>query len=135
MPCTAIQYRALTAPPYLPTSSFKGMKQSLYTGAFKIRLKRLAQTCSVTIRYLDNVVSLNNSKISEFIDIIKRYCSPVHTLYGDCYIYIDNGKLASKLYDKRDDFHFPIVNFPFFSSNIPSVTQSAMLVPALSRHY
>ena len=28
-------------------------------------------------------------------------------------------KLATKLYDKRDDFDFPIVNFPHLSSNIP----------------
>ena len=40
--------------------------------------------------------------------------------YLDCYLYIDNGKLATRLYDKRDDFNFPIVNFPFLSSNIPS---------------
>ena len=40
--------------------------------------------------------------------------------YLDCYLYIDNGKLTTRLYDKRDDFTFPIVNFPFLSSNIPS---------------
>ena len=28
------------------------------------------------------------------------------------------GKLKPKLYDKRDDFTFPIVNFPFVSSNM-----------------
>ena len=33
---------------------------------------------------------------------------------------MDNGKLSTRLYDKRDDFNFPIVNFPFLSSNIPS---------------
>ena len=27
--------------------------------------------------------------------------------------------LKSKLYDKRDDFSFPIVNYPFIDSNIP----------------
>ena len=32
------------------------------------------------------------------------------------YLYIDNGKLTTRLYDKRDDFNFPIVNFPFLSS-------------------
>jgi len=31
-----------------------------------------------------------------------------------------NGTVTSKLYDKRDDFHFPIVNYPFLDSNIPS---------------
>ena len=31
-----------------------------------------------------------------------------------------DGKFSTKLYDKRDDFDFHIVNFPFLSSNIPS---------------
>jgi hypothetical protein len=30
------------------------------------------------------------------------------------------GRLRTKLYDKRDDFNFPIVNFPFICSNIPA---------------
>jgi hypothetical protein len=29
------------------------------------------------------------------------------------------GRLTTSLYDKRDDFDFPIVNFPFLCSNIP----------------
>jgi hypothetical protein len=28
--------------------------------------------------------------------------------------------LRTKLYDKRDDFNFPILNFPFICSNIPT---------------
>ena len=39
--------------------------------------------------------------------------------YLYCYLYIDNRKLTTRLYDKRDDLNFPIVNFPFLSSNIP----------------
>ena len=31
-----------------------------------------------------------------------------------------DGKRSIKLYDKRDDFDFHIVNFPFLSSNIRS---------------
>jgi hypothetical protein len=41
-----------------------------------------------------------------------------------CYIIhleIDSeGRLRTKLYDKRDEFNFPIVNFPFICSNIPA---------------
>ena len=41
--------------------------------------------------------------------------------YHGIYIEIDNGwRLKTKLYDKRDYFTFPIVNFPFISSNIPA---------------
>ena len=40
--------------------------------------------------------------------------------YLYCYLYIDNGKLTTRLYDKRDDVNIPIVNFPFLSNDIPS---------------
>jgi len=41
--------------------------------------------------------------------------------YLDIHLEIDNGgRLNTKLYDKRDNFTFPIVNFPFISSNIPA---------------
>ena len=40
--------------------------------------------------------------------------------YLDILIKIDsNDRLTTTLYDKRDDFDFTIVNFPFLCSNIP----------------
>ena len=40
--------------------------------------------------------------------------------YLDLRLEIDNGDWSRmNLYDKRDDFNFPIVNFPFICSNIP----------------
>ena len=37
------------------------------------------------------------------------------------YLEIDSEeRLQTKLDDKRDDFHFPIVNFSFICSNIPA---------------
>ena len=40
----------------------------------------------------------------------------------DLHLEIDSeGRLRTKLYDKRDDFNFPILNFPFICSNIPAV--------------
>ena len=32
----------------------------------------------------------------------------------DLHLSISNGFVPSKMYDKRDDFDFDIVNFPFF---------------------
>ena len=43
-----------------------------------------------------------------------------YSSYLDLYLYIDDGKLFIRLHDKQDDSNFPIVNFPFLSSNIPS---------------
>ena len=41
---------------------------------------------------------------------------------------------SSLFYDKRDDFNFPIVNFPFLSSNIPSVPAYGVYVSQLIRY-
>ena len=67
------------------------------------------------------VLSLNNSKISDFIDLIYpcefeiKYTTEfkASAIYVDCYHCTDNGKLVTRLYDKRDEFNFPIVNFHF----------------------
>ena len=32
---------------------------------------------------------------------------------------ISNGFVSSKIYDKRDDFNFDIVNFPFLDGDVP----------------
>ena len=41
--------------------------------------------------------------------------------YLDLHLEIDSeGRLRTKLYDKRDDFKLLIVNFPFICSNIPA---------------
>ena len=44
----------------------------------------------------------------------------ISALYLDLHLEIDiAGRLRTKLYDKREDFNFPIVNFSFICSNIP----------------
>ena len=59
----------------------------------------------------------------------------LHIMWNNCqFLYIDNGKLATRLYDKRDDFNFPIVNFPFLSSNIPSAPAYGVYVSQLIRY-
>ena len=45
-----------------------------------------------------------------------------------------NNRLYTKLYDKRDDFHFHIVNFPFLSSNIPSSLSYGVYISQLIRY-
>ena len=40
---------------------------------------------------------------------------------------ISNGFVSSKIYDKRDDFDFDIVNFPFLDSDVPRSTSYGVL--------
>ena len=37
----------------------------------------------------------------------------------DLHLSVSNGFVSSKIYDKRDDFDFDIVNFPFLDVDVP----------------
>ena len=82
-----------------------------------------------TYRYIDDVLSLNNSKFSEYLEFIyppeleneETSETIISSSYLDLYLYINNRKLTATLYDKWDDFNFPIINFPFLSNNPASI--------------
>jgi hypothetical protein len=57
-----------------------------------------------TFGYKDDVLSLNN------------YVDRIHPIEPE----IKEERLRTKLYGKRDDFNFHIVNFPFIRSTIPA---------------
>ena len=57
--------------------------------------------------------------------------SASYSIYHLC---TDNGKLVTWLYDKKDDFSFPIVSFLFWSSNIPLSPAYGVYVSQLVRY-
>ena len=46
---------------------------------------------------------------------------------------ITNGIVSSKIYDKRDDFNFEIVNFPFLDGDIPRSPSYGVYISQLNR--
>ena len=44
---------------------------------------------------------------------------------------ITNGIVSSKIYDKRDDFNFEIVNFPFLEGHIPGSPSDCIYISQL----
>ena len=53
--------------------------------------------------------------------------------YLDVCITIFEGKYVTSLYDKRDDFNFNIVNFPFMDSNSPAKPAYGVYISQLVR--
>ena len=51
----------------------------------------------------------------------------------DLNLYIINGTVSTKIYDKRDDFDFDIVNFPFLDSDVPRRTSYGVYISQLIR--
>ena len=45
-----------------------------------------------------------------------------HAVFLDLHFSISNDIVSIKIYDKRDDFDFEIVNFPFLDGDIPRST-------------
>ena len=127
---------------YLPTCFYTRMRLSLNKVSFQAGKKHLAQQFNFTYRYIDDVLSLKNTKFAEYFEFIypreleikETTMTAAFSSYLDCYFYIDNGMLATRLYDKQDDFNFPIVNFPFLNSNIPSAPAHGVYVSQLIRH-
>jgi hypothetical protein len=99
-------------------------------GLLKKNETKLTRSFNFTFRYIDDSLSLNNSRFGDFVDRIYPVELEIKdttdtdrsALYLDLHLEIDSeGRLRTKLYDKRDDFNFPIVNFPFICSQIPAV--------------
>jgi len=72
---------------------------------------------------IDDVLSLDNSMFGDFVDYISlielEIKDTTDTDRSASYLYLhleidSEGRLRSKLYDNRDDFNFPIVNFPLY---------------------
>ena len=104
---------------------------------------RLARKFNLSYHHIDDLISFNNKKFKEFIsDIYPKELTISETTesisiasYLDLLFIRDkNNNITTKLYDKRDAFGFHIVNFPFMSSNIPSVPAYGVYASQLIRY-
>ena len=87
-----------------------------------------AKLFNFTYRYIDDLISLNNPVFERYLDkiyppelsITKETNSDREASYLDLLITVKDAQFHTKLYDKRDDFSFKIVNYPYpVASNIP----------------
>ena len=67
------------------------------------------------------------------LQLNKANTSDTEALILDLHLSISNGFVSSKIYDKRDDFHFDIVNFPFLDGDVPRSTSYGVYISQLIR--
>ena len=76
---------------------------------------------NTTYRYLDDILNINNvyfdNMVSQIypseIQLNKSTTSDTEAAVLDLHLSISNDIVSTKIYDKRDNFDFEIVNFPF----------------------
>ena len=79
-----------------------------------------------TSRYLDDLLNIDNPYFEQMVGQIyptelqlnKANSSDTEAPFLDLNL-STNGIVSSKIYDKRDDFNFEIVNFPFLNGDVP----------------
>ena len=87
---------------------------------------------NTTPRYLDDILNINNVYFDNMVSQIypselqlnKANTSDTEAAFLDLHLSISNDISSTKIYDKRDDFDFDIVNFPFLDGYVPRFTST-----------
>jgi hypothetical protein len=105
--------------------------------------RRLAVSFSHTFGYVGGVLSVGGRSFRNYVHLVcpdglevgDTTESDRSASYLDVLLDVDsNGRLTTSLYDKRDDFDFAIVNFPFLCGNIPLSPAYGVYVSQLIRY-
>ena len=80
---------------------------------------------NTTSRYLGSILNINNVNFDNIVSQIysselqlnKANTSDTKATFLDLHMSISNNIVSTKSYDKRDDFDFEIVNFPFLDGD------------------
>ena len=94
-----------------------------------------------TSRYLDDLLNIDNPYFEGMVNRIyppelqlnKANTADTEAPFLDLHLSISNGFVSSKIYDKRDDFDFDIVNFPFLDGDVPRSTSYGVYISQLIR--
>ena len=96
---------------------------------------------NTTSRYLDDILNINNVYFDNMVSQIypselqlnKANASDTKAAFLDLHLSISNDIVSTKIYDKRDDFDFEIVNFPFLDGDVPHSTSYGVYISQLIR--
>ena len=84
---------------------------------------------SATSRYLDDLLKTGSPYFENMfyqiyppkLQLNVANTKDTETHFFDLHFSIANGFVSSKIYDKRDDYNFDVVNFPFLDGDVPCV--------------
>ena len=113
----------------------KAISWILLNMTIKLRLSRLL------IRLLDDLLNIDNPYFEGMVKQIyppelhlnKANNTDTEAPFLDLHLSIANGFVSSKIYDKRDDFDFDIVNFPFLDGDVPRRASYGVYISQLLR--
>ena len=96
---------------------------------------------NTTSRQLEDILNINNVYFDNMVSQIypselklnKANTSDTKATFLDLRLSISNDIVSTKIYDKRDDFDFEIVNYPFLDGDISRCTSYGVYISQLIR--
>ena len=96
---------------------------------------------NTTSRYLDGILNIDNVYFDNMVSqmyslelhLNKANTSATEAAFLDLHLSISNDIVSSKIYDKRDDFDFEIVNIPILDGDVPRFTSYGVYISQLIR--
>ena len=90
---------------------------------------------------MDAILNINNvyfdTMVSQIyhseLQLYKASTSDTKAAFLDLHLSISNHIVFTKLYDKRDDFDFEFVNFPYLDGDVPRSTSYGVYISQLIR--
>ena len=101
----------------------------------------ITEALNSTSRYLDDLLNIDNIYFDQMVDRIyptelqvnRANSSDTEAPFLDLNLCISNGTVSTKIYDKRDDFDFDIVNFSFLDCDVLRRTSYGVYISQLIR--
>ena len=101
----------------------------------------IIEAFSSSSRYLDDLLNIDNPYFEQMVGQIyptelqlnKANSSDTEAPFLDLDLSITNSIVSSKIYDKRDDFNFEIVNFTFLDGDVPHSPSYGVYISQLIR--
>ena len=101
----------------------------------------IIEAFSSTSRYLDDLLNIDNPYFEQMVGQIypterqlkKANSSDNEAPFLDLNLSITNDIVSSKIYNKRDDFNFEIVNFSFLYGDVPRSPSYGVYISQLIR--
>ena len=102
---------------------------------------KVIEAFNSTSRYLDDLLNIDNNFFDSMVNHIypselqlnKANVSDTEASFLDLYLSIPDGFVKTNTFNKRDDYDFDIVNFPFLDDDVPRSTFSGVYISQLIR--
>ena len=105
--------------------SLSDVKQAEIIEAFKSISRCLDDLLNIDNPYFEGMV---NRIYPPELQLNKANTFDTEAPFLDFDVSFSNGFVSSKIYDKRDDFDFDIVNFPFLDGDVPRSTSYGVYI-------